>query len=131
VTTLGEAKAVHAGGVAAVAVYAGAVRVWPTIPDVDSTAIWDLGALQIGADNWDSPASGSVVVDVPTGGPQDQTPVAVLVGLHPVSLSRVFPGGLTRAQATALWAGNRVRFIWASIQSAPTFTQITVLGPTP
>jgi hypothetical protein len=131
VTALGEAKALYAGAVAAVAVYAGAVKVWPTLPDVDSTAAWDLGALQIGADNWGSPASGSVVVDVPTGGPQDQSSAAVLVGIHPVALSRVFPSGLTKAQATALWAGNRVRFVWASIQSAPTFTQITVLGPTP
>jgi hypothetical protein len=134
-TLIGDATAIHAGDVAAVAVYAGAVKVWPTaapLPPADQTSQWMPGGtnLIVGQSLGSPPHTGSVITDVPRAASHGPGPATLVIGVETINLQAAFPAGLTGQQAGALWDGNRVRFTW-TFTFRYVLSTAEVLGPTP
>jgi hypothetical protein len=103
-TVLGTAAKVYAGSTAAVAVYAGSVKVWPLGPQplpVDGHATWDVqpdGSVRFSVAEIDGLTAGTYMVQVAPAPPLD----------HPDF--RLGTASTTGA-ATTYWAGRPVTFM--------------------
>jgi hypothetical protein len=132
-TALAEARAVHAGRADALAVYAGAVKVWPVTPLTpgmeshwgprtgDTDVLYVVGA----------PTTGPVRVDVPAYTGLHPTPAAPMTGLYlgsPDGQVAFFQFTITYGQATSGWGRHQVEFQFASPTS---ITGATVIGALP
>jgi hypothetical protein len=122
-TVLGTATKVYAGGVAASAVYAGAVKVWPAAAPVGVPAVWDYNpdVLQLRLIVDATEPTVGMAIAVPPGPDPVPDPTFHLGMFGPSGNSSVFflnPGphqwiltpatGLTNAQAVAQWGGRTV-----------------------
>jgi hypothetical protein len=139
---IGDAAKIMAGATAATAVYAGAVKVWPTAVVADYTALWvDTETpyyalnLQVQAERLVSPPpNGSFTVDVPVRPGTVRFPTNRLGAIDSFSASRLgwnaggavtsmsFRTPVTNQQAVQ-WGGHVVRFTTQSGQ----ITGVTVL----
>jgi hypothetical protein len=140
-TVLGTATRVYAGGTAAVAVYAGSVKVWPSAPPppaVDGHGSWAIAAPALNLNIDRAAAPGTWTIDIgPYPGPVFN-PTAYLGQGATTGESRTFWAGtpvtwspsshITNADAVAQWAGKRVVF---TLDGSSRITAVTVLGPTP
>jgi hypothetical protein len=103
-TVLGTAAKVYAGSTAAVAVYAGSVKVWPLGPPplpVDGHATWDVqpdGSVRFSVAEIDGLTTGTYTVQVAPAPPLDHS--AFVLGT-----------ASTFGAATTYWAGRPVTFI--------------------
>jgi hypothetical protein len=145
-SVLGEAAKVYAGGVAAVAIYAGDVKVWPLGPPPLPSPV--------GHATWTQESSGRLkfVVDTPNG--YTPGPYVIAVAPSPGTLTHPLyvlgqtnlPGAVTfwggqaagahfypesqmkNQEAVDAWAGNLVRF---TFDNQRRITAVEVLGPVP
>jgi hypothetical protein len=125
-TVLGTASAVYVGGTAAVAVYAGSVKVWPTAPPppAGEPADWSFddisGQLRLSVRSVPEPTVG-LAIAVPPGPDPVPNPANFLGQSSAAGLATIFfynPGrrgwavrtsgwdSLTNAQAVSLWGGR-------------------------
>jgi hypothetical protein len=144
-SVLGEASKVYAGGVAAVAIYAGSVKVWPFGPPPLPSPV--------GHATWTQESNGNLkfVVDTPNGYMPGSYVIAVApftgtltqpewsLGQH-YGPAITFWGGqaagahfypdsyMHNREAVDTWAGNLVRF---TFDNQRRITAVNVLGPVP
>jgi hypothetical protein len=122
-TVLGTATKVYAGGVAASAVYAGSVKVWPLAAPAGVPAVWEYNpdVLQLRLIIDATVPTVGMAIAVPPGPDPVPDPTYHLGMFGPSGQSSVFfrnpgprqwildpPTGLTNAQAVAQWGGQTV-----------------------